>query len=211
MNEITSKRNFYLKTIFISIFVILFGLLLWKYDFEILFFIKNHIRNGFLDVVVPFYTSLGDDGIIWIFVGLIMLIPKKTRKCGVMVLAALLVMLIVNNIILKNLIARPRPCATYPELVELVHIPKSYSFPSGHTVSAMVVAFTILTQHKKLGIVALVLATLMGLSRLYVGVHFPTDVYGGIIVGAILALGVWYAEKKLSPIIAKKIANKRAK
>ena len=204
MLEIKSKHNFYLKTTLISIALVLFGLLLWKYDFEILFFIKDHIRNGFLDVVVPFYTNLGDDGIIWIAVGLVMLVLKKTRKCGIMVLAALLVMLVLNNIILKNLIARPRPCATYPELVELVKIPHSYSFPSGHTVSAMAVAFTILTQHKKLGIVAFVMALLMGLSRLYVGVHFPTDVFGGIIVGALIALIIWSAEKKITPIILKK-------
>ena len=207
--EINSKRNLYLKTTFIAIAVALFGLLLWKFDFQILFFIKDHIRNDFLNVIVPFYTTLGDDGIIWIVVGLVMLIPKKTRKCGIMVLVALLVMLVTNNIILKNLIARTRPYATYPELVadlaDLIHIPKSYSFPSGHTVSAMAVAFTILTQHKKLGIVAFVMAFLMGLSRLYVGVHFPTDVYGGIIVGALIALSVWYMDKKITPIILAKL------
>ena len=202
--ELNAKRNAYLKSILIAVIATAFGLLLWKFDFEILFFIKDHVRNSFLDVIVPFYTNLGDDGIIWIAVGLIMLIPKKTRKCGIMVLAALLVMLVVNNIILKNLIARPRPCATYPELVELVHIPTSYSFPSGHTVSAMAVAFTILTQHKKLGIVAVIMAFLMGLSRLYVGVHFPTDVYGGIIVGAAIAFAVYYAEKKITPVLVKK-------
>ena len=202
--ELNAKRNAYLKALLIAVIATAFGLLLWKFDFEILFFIKDHVRNSFLDVIVPFYTNLGDDGIIWIAVGLIMLIPKKTRKCGIMVLAALLVMLVVNNIILKNLIARPRPCATYPELVELVHIPTSYSFPSGHTVSAMAVAFTILTQHKKLGIVTLVMAFLMGLSRLYVGVHFPTDVYGGIIVGAAIAFAVYYAEKKITPVLVKK-------
>ena len=202
--ELNAKRNAYLKALLIAVIATAFGLLLWKFDFEILFFIKDHVRNSFLDVIVPFYTNLGDDGIIWIAVGLIMLIPKKTRKCGIMVLAALLVMLVVNNIILKNLIARPRPCATYPELVELVHIPTSYSFPSGHTVSATAVAFTILTQHKKLGIVAVIMAFLMGLSRLYVGVHFPTDVYGGIIVGAAIAFAVYYAEKKITPVLVKK-------
>ena len=211
MLENNSKRNCYIKMSLVAIAAVLFGLLLWKFDFEILFFIRDHIRNGFLNKVVPFYTSLGDDGIIWIVLGLVMLIPKKTRKCGIMVLAALLVMLVVNNIILKNLIARPRPYATYPELIEdladIIHVPSSYSFPSGHTVSAMAVAFTILTQHKKFGIVTLVFATLMGLSRLYVGVHFPTDVYGGIIVGAALALFVWFVEKKISA----KIAQKRAK
>lgn len=205
MIETNSKRNFYLKLAASSVAIIVVGLLLWKFDFEILFFIKDHIRNGFLDVIVPFYTNLGDDGIIWIVLGLILLIPKKTRKCGIMVLAALLVMLVVNNIILKNLIARPRPCATYPELVELVKIPHSYSFPSGHTVSAMAVAFTIFLQHRKFGIVTLVFAFLMGLSRLYVGVHFPTDVFGGIIVGALIALAVYYAEKRITPLLLKKL------
>ncbi len=205
MINLENKRE---KRSVIAIFIIAIasiGIMLWTLDFEILFFIKDHIRNSFLDVIVPFYTNLGNDGIIWIVFGIVLLIPKKTRKCGIMVLGALLVMLVVNNIILKNLIARSRPCATYPELVELVKIPTSYSFPSGHTVSAMAVAFTVLSQHKKLGIVTLVMAFLMGLSRLYVGVHFPTDVYGGIIVGAAIAFAVYCAEKKITPFIMKKI------
>ena len=196
LNE-NKKRNTYLSVTLIAIFAIAFGLLLWKFDFEILFFIQNHLRNDILDVIVPFYTNLGDDGIIWIVIGFVLLIPKKTRKCGIMVLAALLVMLVVNNMIIKNLVARPRPCATYPEMVDLVHVPSSYSFPSGHTVSAIAVAVTILIHHKKLGIVALIMAILMGLTRLYVFVHFPTDVYGGMIVGSAIALGVDFAQKKL--------------
>ncbi|MBR2381905.1 MAG: phosphatase PAP2 family protein [Clostridia bacterium] len=203
-----NKTKKYLYAIFLAIAVAAVGLVLYKFDFQILFFIRDRIRNPFLNVVVPFYTGLGDDGIIWIVVGVLMLIPKKTRKCGIMVLAALLVMLVTNNIILKNLIARARPYATYPELVadlaDIIHIPKSYSFPSGHTVSAMATAFTIFSQHKKLGIAAIVAATLMGLSRLYVGVHFPTDVYGGVIVGALIALFVYWAEKKITPILVSK-------
>ena len=203
-----NKIKKYLFPLFISLAVLSVGIVLFKFDFQILFFIRDHIRNSFLNVVVPFYTTLGDDGIIWIALGLIMLIPKKTRKCGIMVLAALLVMLITNNIILKNLIARARPYATYPELIEdligIIHVPSSYSFPSGHTVSAMSVAFTVLTQHKKLGSIVLVFAILMGLSRLYVGVHFPTDVYGGMIVGALIALFVYWAEKKITPKLVEK-------
>lgn len=202
-----TKTNKYLSWGLISLGVIALGLILWKFDFEILFFIQNYIRNDFLDVVVPFYTSLGEDGIIWIALGVILLIPKKYRKCGIMVLAALLVMLVVNNIVLKNLIARPRPCATYPEMVDLVHIPSSYSFPSGHTVSAFAVAFTILSQHKKLGIVTVVMASIMAFTRLYVFVHFPTDVYGGIIVAAGIACFVYWAEKKLSPKIIELISK----
>ena len=215
MLENKSKKFLYLKALVLAIATISVGLILWKFDFDILFFIRDHVRNPIMNSIVAFYTTLGDDGIIWIVLGVILLIPKKTRKCGIMVLAALLVMLVTNNLILKNIVARPRPYATHPELVEdianLIHVPKSYSFPSGHTVSAMAAACTVFSQHKKMGIVALVCATLMGLSRLYVGVHFPTDVYAGMIVGALIALFVWYATKKLSPVIEEKIAQFRAK
>ena len=208
MIETNSKRNFYLKIALLSIGIVIVGLILWKFDFEILFFIQNHIRNSVLDVIVPFYTHLGEGGIIWIALGLVLLIPKKYRKCGIMVLAALLVMLIVNNVILKNLIARERPCFYYPEVVDLVKVPSSYSFPSGHTVSAFAVAFTVFLQHKKLGIVTIVMAALMALTRLYVFVHFPTDIYGGIIVAAAIAGFVYFAEKKITPIIEKKLLKK---
>ena len=203
-----NKTKKYLFPLFIVLAIVSVGLVLFKFDFQILFFIRDHIRTPLLNKVVAFYTTLGDDGIIWIALGLILLIPKKTRKCGIMVLAALLVMLVTNNIILKNLIARARPYATHPELIEeligIIHVPSSYSFPSGHTVSSMVAAFTVLTQHKKLGIATLVAATLMGISRLYVGVHFPTDVYCGIIVGALIALFVYWAEKKITPKLVEK-------
>ena len=95
-----SKRNLYLQMILTAVAVVLYGLLLWRFDFEILFFIKDH-RTAFLDTVVPFYTSLGDEGIIWIVLGLLLLIPKKTRKCGIMVLGALLVMLVIIYIYIQ--------------------------------------------------------------------------------------------------------------
>ena len=204
MLENNAKQKTYLRYGIIAICIAVIGLIVWRLDWDILFFIQNHIRCEFLDVIVPFYTSLGEDGIIWIALGVIMLIPKKTRKCGIMVLGALLTMLVINNIILKNLIARPRPCWSYPEMLELVHMPSSYSFPSGHTVSAFAVAFVVFSQHKKLGIVTLIMAAIMGLTRLYVFVHFPSDVYGGIIVGFAIACIVCFAEKKISAYIEKR-------
>lgn len=198
INE-NAKKSLYLKYACFGALIIVLGLIVWALDWNILFFIHDYIRNDFLDVVVPFYTSLGEDGILWIAIGVLMLIPKKYRKCGIMVLAALLVMVVVNNLILKNLIARPRPCWSYPEILELVHMPSSYSFPSGHTVSAFAVAVTIFTQHKKLGIVTIIMAAIMGLTRLYVFVHFPTDVYCGMLLGIAIAYFVYWAEKKISP------------
>lgn len=201
MLETNEKQTKTLKIIRNSLLVVILGLVLWVLDFNILFWIQNLIRNDVFDVIIPFYTSLGEDGIIWIALGLILLIPKKYRKTGIMVLAALLVMLVVNNIVLKNLIARPRPCWTYPEMVQLVHNPSSYSFPSGHTTSAFAVAFTVFSQHKKLGKVIIVMAAIMAFTRLYVFVHFPTDIYGGILVAAAITTFVCFMEKKISPRI----------
>ena len=201
MLETNEKQTKTLKIIRNSLLVVILGLVLWVLDFNILFWIQNLIRNDVFDVIIPFYTSLGEDGIIWIAFGLILLIPKKYRKTGIMVLAALLVMLVVNNIVLKNLIARPRPCWTYPEMVQLVHNPSSYSFPSGHTTSAFAVAFTVFSQHKKLGKVIIVMAAIMAFTRLYVFVHFPTDIYGGILVAAAITTFVCFMEKKISPRI----------
>lgn len=201
MLETNEKQTKTLKIIRNSLIVVILGLVLWALDFNILFWIQNLIRNDVFDVIIPFYTSLGEDGIIWIAFGLILLIPKKYRKTGIMVLAALLVMLVVNNIVLKNLIARPRPCWTYPEMVQLVHNPSSYSFPSGHTTSAFAVAFTVFSQHKKLGKVIIVMAAIMAFTRLYVFVHFPTDIYGGILVAAAITTFVCFMEKKISPKI----------
>ena len=81
MNSTDNKKLTYLKWLFLAIAISSVGLVLFKFDYDILFFIKDNIRNGFLNKVVPFYTTLGDDGIIWIVLGLVLLIPKKTRKC----------------------------------------------------------------------------------------------------------------------------------
>lgn len=211
MLETNEKQTKTLKIIRNSLLVVILGLVLWALDFNILFWIQNLIRNDVFDVIIPFYTSLGEDGIIWIALGLILLVPKKYRKTGIMVLAALLVMLVVNNIVLKNLIARPRPCWTYPEMVQLVHNPSSYSFPSGHTTSAFAVAFTVFSQHKKLGKVIIVMAAIMAFTRLYVFVHFPTDIYGGILVAAAITTFVCFMEKKISPRITEFIQKRTNK
>ena len=211
MLETNEKQTKTLKIIRNSLLVVILGLVLWALDFNILFWIQNLIRNDVFDVIIPFYTSLGEDGTIWIALGLILLVPKKYRKTGIMVLAALLVMLVVNNIVLKNLIARPRPCWTYPEMVQLVHNPSSYSFPSGHTTSAFAVAFTVFSQHKKLGKVIIVMAAIMAFTRLYVFVHFPTDIYGGILVAAAITTFVCFMEKKISPRITELLQKRTNK
>lgn len=161
-------------------------------DSSILMFIQEHIRNPILTPFFQAVTSLGNAGMIWILITALLLIPKKTRKIGLMSLFALAGSLLVNNIILKNLVARIRPYDTIEGLVPLVAKPVDWSFPSGHTGSSFASACVLYRKlPKRLGIPALVLAVLIALSRLYVGVHYPSDVLVGMIDG--IALG-WAGE-----------------
>ncbi|MBQ8184777.1 MAG: phosphatase PAP2 family protein [Lachnospiraceae bacterium] len=153
-------------------------------DVSILLFVQEHLRTEVFNEIWKFITHLGDDGLIWIALGVVLLFFKKTRPAGFAVLAALLIHELVNNTILKNLVARPRPFLVCEELVPLISKPSSYSFPSGHTSSSFAAAMALyLGTSKKAGIPALVLAALIGLSRIYVGVHYPTDVLAGAALG----------------------------
>lgn len=205
MKDLTKPSNKYLKYAICVLCVaalVGIGFLLRLVDWDILYFIQNNLRCGFLDVVVPLFTTLGEWAICWIVIGLVMLIPKKTRKCGFWTLVSLVAVMLICNIALKNLVARDRPCylvdEAFWESIKLVGNPSEYSFPSGHSVSGMASALTIYFHHKKLGIAAIVVAVLMGLSRLYVFVHFPTDIWGGFLIGAAIAIGVRFAELKIT-------------
>ena len=142
------------------------------------------IHTPLLDKILAFITSLGNVGIIWIVLAVVLLILPKTRKAGIIVAAALLMDLILCNLILKNLVARVRPYDVNTAIAILIKKPLDFSFPSGHTAAsfaAMTALF--LAKMKKAWIAALVLAVLIAFSRLYFYVHYPTDVLGGAIVG----------------------------
>ena len=112
------------------------------FDWGILHWIQNTIACPFLDAVVPKLTMLGNAGIIWILAGLALLCSKKYRRQGALVLMGLLAGLLVGNIVLKNLVARPRPCWLDPSVRLLIASPTDYSFPSGHTLSSTIAATT---------------------------------------------------------------------
>ena len=167
-------------------------------DSNILLFIQEYIRNPITDPIFKFITSLGNGGFIWILCTILLLLFKKTRKIGFMCAVVLLASLVLNNLILKNLIARARPYDMIQGLKILVEAPTDFSFPSGHTASSFAAATVLfLTVPKKYGIPALVLAALMGFSRLYIGVHYPTDVLAGLISGVLIAIVTVIAFKKL--------------
>lgn len=153
------------------------------------------IRFEFLDKLMVAITTLGNEGIIWIIIGVAMLFFKKYRRTGVAVLLGLIFGLVLGNWTIKNIVARPRPCAL-AEIELIIPYPSEYSFPSGHTLSSFIAATCVYLRNKKFGVWAYVLASLIALSRLYLYVHFPTDIIGGILLGIALAhLAVWITQK----------------
>ena len=165
-------------------------------------FLQESVRNPILDNLMIFITSLGNGGMIWIAATIVLLIPKKTRKAGIMSAAALLGSLIINNNIVKNIVQRPRPFVTFTDLQIIIPTPSEFSFPSGHTSSSFAAA-AVFYRHlpKKLGIPSVILAGLIGFSRLYVGVHYPTDVIAGVIMGILLS----YLAEYLVNLFVKKL------
>ena len=214
------------------------------------------VQNSILTSIMVIITTLGDEGIIFIAAGLVLFFTKKYRKIGLAMLISLVVMLILNNLVLKEMLERVRPfyifnldglladkqafidagrlgkfdvmvekiqalTEKYPEMAaewlakyqypDFVEKLTSFSFPSGHTSSAFAACAAILFLNKKIGIPAMVFAAIMGFSRIYVEVHYCTDVLGGAIVGIIYAvIGVLIA-KALYPVVEKVFASLKAK
>ncbi|MBR5767189.1 MAG: phosphatase PAP2 family protein [Clostridia bacterium] len=154
-----------------------------SFDFSILYFIQDHLRCAFLDAVMPYITYLGEAGTIWFVAAIILLITKKYRKYGVMIVCAMALGYLTGEIILKGVVARPRPFSLDDTVALLIHAPSGFSFPSGHSVSSFAASAVICRADRRIGIPAIVLAALIAFSRLYLFVHFPTDVLAGILIG----------------------------
>ena len=165
-------------------------------EFEILYAINN-LHNPILDKIMIAITSFGNAGLIWIGLSIFLICIKKTRKCGALMLISMLLGLIIGNGILKNIIARQRPCWIDPNLPLLIPNPHDYSFPSGHTLASFEATVMIFLHNKKWGIISLIPAILIAFSRLYLFVHFPTDIIGGIALGTTISLAVYYGYEKI--------------
>lgn len=186
------------------------------FDFPVLEFIRNYLNNSFFDKVMPYISLFGEWGAFWIAIALILVLIPKTRKTGWSMGAALFLGLIICNVILKTLIARERPfyfytvermesldLSLYPNLEKLLKnwTPVTESdikwlvasdlhrcFPSGHTIASFESATVLMVKNKWAGIPATILAFLVAYSRLYLYVHYPTDVIFSIFAGILLGL-----------------------
>lgn len=159
--------------------------LIQKFDNTILLLIKNNMHNPIMDKVMVIITSLGNMGLIWIVISFLLMINKKYRNVGIMTLVALILSTILGEGILKHLVQRVRPSADIPAVNLLIAKPLSYSFPSGHTTSAFAAAGILVKYFRNHSQEIYTLAFLIAFSRLYLYVHYPTDVLAGIILGLI--------------------------
>lgn len=172
-----------------------------NFDLPILEWIANNLHCPFLDFLMPLITVLGNAGIFWIAVAVILLFIPNYRKIGLGMGAALILGLLVCNITLKPLVARIRPydyqLTYFGKTIELlIATPHDFSFPSGHTIASFEGATVLLLGNKKLGIPAMILACLISFSRLYLYVHYPTDVLFSVILGIAFAfLGRWLVQQ----------------
>ncbi len=154
-------------------------------DWAVLHGIRNTLHCGAMDFLMPKITALGNGGAIWLAAAAAMTVSKKYRRYGITMLAALAAGVLIGNVCLKNLIARPRPC-WIENIPLLISNPTDYSFPSGHTLSSVIGAYLLTAANRRFGFAAVPLAVLIAFSRLYLYVHFLSDVLFSVAIGIII-------------------------
>ena len=176
---------------------------IFNFDAAILLWLQNNLRNPVLNPIMIFITHLGDKGILWIALTILMVILRKTRRVGVTSMISMVIGLLVVNVALKNWVARVRPYELLEGLQLMIEKQHDFSFPSGHATNSLACAWVMLRRmDKKYGVPALVMALLISFSRLYVAVHYPTDVFAGILIGILageLAMVIVKALRKRFP------------
>ena len=176
------------------------------FEFQILDGLQT-IHTSFLDTFMTSITKLGDAGIVWIILTVILLLIPKTRKSGVYMAVALIADLIICNVILKPIVARIRPYSINQTVQLLVTPLKDYSFPSGHTAASFAsVSALYFAGRKRMAAGALIVSVLIAFSRMYLYVHYPTDVLGGLIIGLLCG---WIADMIIQKVMEKRSRKSR--
>lgn len=167
-------------------------------DFSILYWIQDNLRNSVMDFLMPLFSNMQNSGLIWIAIAIVLIFFKRTRYCGFAILLAMGIDTLITECGIKNIVCRVRPCNLVNNVDMLVEKPNSYSFPSNHSASAFAAATAVLLTVKKKAwsIPAFIFSGIIAFSRVYVFVHFPSDVLVGIVLGSTVAVLVCYLMKK---------------
>lgn len=187
-----------------------------SFDLPILDWIQANLQSGFMDTIMPIITMLGDGGIFWIVCSVLFMLFPKTRRMGLAMGIAMAMGLVICNMILKPVVGRIRPYDFQIQMLNktwndilvggklLMDLPHDYSFPSGHTIACFEASVAIMLSNKKLGIPALIIAVLVAFSRMYLYVHYPTDVIVSVILGSLFAvIGHIIAQRVKLPTVSK--------
>lgn len=159
-----------------------------RLDCGVIRFVFDNVKCDFLDGIMGGVTMLGDNGLIWIFLTVLMIAAGKSfRKTGFAAAVSLGISAILCNAVIKPYVGRIRPydLLNLPIAVERL---SDFSFPSGHTTAAFAFAVAVYMFNRRMGRLALICAALMALTRIYLCVHYPTDVLGGIILGSLCGI-----------------------
>lgn len=179
------------------------------FDLPILDWIQANLQSPLMDKIMPIITMFGDAGIFWIACALLLMVFPKTRRIGFGMGIAMAMGVLICNVTLKPLVGRIRPYdyqiqelgRTWENLLVggklLVEMPHDFSFPSGHTIASFEACTVLMLGNKKLGIPATLLAILIAFSRLYLYVHYPTDVIASVILGTIFGIIGWWLAGKI--------------
>ena len=154
------------------------------------------LHTGWLDGLMVFITSLGNYGGIWFAAGIALLFFPRYRRYGILLIAGVITGYLLGDLVLKPLVARPRPFVSLPAAELLIPPPHSYSFPSGHALSSFAAATALFLADKRLGIPACILAAFIAFSRPYLFVHYPTDVLAGALLGVVIVFALYGVGKK---------------
>lgn len=177
---------------------------------------ENWHGSNFFNTFFKCVTMLGEAGIFWIVLGICLICFKKTRTSGIVMLLSILIGFCINDFVLKNLFARPRPFSENAQMAEFLESislkkPSGFSMPSGHSYVAFNGAMILALFHKKRGAIAFVLSFLIAFSRIFLCVHYPTDVLVGSILGILTALATYVCfvkiKKKAKSVSREKIRN----